>query len=107
MLPAKLLAALATAFTVKSNRPSGPGATPSATSATVDITTTGSTTYAQTITATATAAKVGVCIAAAGSADTTGAVQATSITVSQPGPNGCTAIGRRFGAGPTGTGNGG
>jgi hypothetical protein len=49
----------------------------------------GSTLYDQTVPASAAVVQVGACITAVGPADSTGAVTATSISVRQPGPNGC------------------
>jgi hypothetical protein len=49
---------------------------------------------------------VGKCARAGGSADTTGAITAQSITVSTPGPNGCTG-GFRGGTGGIGAGGAG
>ncbi|HEY2764957.1 MAG TPA: DUF5666 domain-containing protein [Pseudonocardiaceae bacterium] len=71
--------------------------------ATRTVTTTGSTTFSKTVTADHSALAVGQCVTAAGPADDTGAVAASAITISQPGPNGCTA---GFG-GRRGTGQGG
>jgi hypothetical protein len=59
------------------------------TPAPVTVTVTGTTTYSKTETATSSAVAVGDCIAALGKPDDTGAVTATSITISKPGPNGC------------------
>lgn len=77
-------------------------------SSAVTVTTTAATTYLQTRKATASAVKVGVCLAANGTADSTGAVKATRITVSQPTNGVCTQI--RFGGfpggGPVGPGAG-
>jgi len=62
------------------------------------------TTFEQVISAQATDLAVGLCVRAVGPADSTGAVTATSIGISTPGPNGCAAgfAGRgRFGGGDT------
>jgi hypothetical protein len=83
---------------VSSTNPS----TSAVTAKTVDVT--GSTTFTQTVTAAATDLAVGKCVQALGSADTTGAITATSISISTPGATGCTSgFGRRGGAG-AGTG---
>jgi hypothetical protein len=50
---------------------------------------------------------VGKCVQALGSADTTGAITATSISISTPGANGCSSgFGRRGGAAGAGSGAG-
>lgn len=58
-------------------------------SSTTTVTTTGSTTYLTTANATAAAVKQGVCLQATGSADSTGAVTATRIALSQPVSGAC------------------
>ncbi|HKN96617.1 MAG TPA: DUF5666 domain-containing protein [Pseudonocardiaceae bacterium] len=64
-----------------------------------------STTYTRTVAATSSALAVGVCVAAVGPSDDTGAVTATAISVSKPGDNGCAGV---FGGGGfRGNGNGG
>ncbi|MGN6332938.1 MAG: hypothetical protein ACTHOD_15020 [Motilibacteraceae bacterium] len=69
----------------------GTGTTATApTTSTVQVTTTPSTSWTQTVAATSSAAKVGVCAAAIGPADDTGAVTARSITISQPVDGSCT-----------------
>ena len=71
--------------------------------ATRTVTTTGSTTFSKTVATDHSALAVGECVTAAGPADDTGAVAASAITISQPGPNGCTAgFGARRGAGQRG-----
>jgi hypothetical protein len=91
-------------FTVHgSGRPAGSTSAAPATDTTVTVT--GSTTFTKTISATSSVLAVGDCIAAIGPTDDTGAVTATSISVSQPGPKGC-ALGfgggrRQGGAGGT------
>ena len=60
-------------------------------STTTTVTTTGSTTYTTTAAATASAVKEGVCLQATGNADSTGAVTATRITLSQPVSGACTS----------------
>ena len=74
------------------------------TKATVDrtVVVSATTTFTQVVSAQATDLAVGLCVRAIGPADSTGAVTATSIGISTPGPNGCTAgfAGRgRFGGG--------
>ncbi|HEX7662055.1 MAG TPA: DUF5666 domain-containing protein, partial [Pseudonocardiaceae bacterium] len=73
--------------------------TPTTTPTTTTVTVTGSTTYTQTVSATSSALAVGECIAAVGPSDDTGAVTATSITISKAGANGCGygMGGRQFG----------
>ena len=67
---------------------------------TKDVTTTSSTAYTLTSSATSAALTVGRCAAVRGATDSAGAVTATSVTVSDPGANGCTAgFGRRGGTG--------
>ena len=73
------------------------------TAKTVDVS--GTTTYTQTLAAAAIDLAVGKCVQAIGPADTTGAVTATSISITSPGPNGCTG-GFRGGAGGFGGGAG-
>jgi hypothetical protein len=68
-------------------------------SSTDTVTTTAATTVTATVAATAAALKVGECVSATGPTSSTGAVAATRITLSTPGPTGCTAgFGRRGGA---------
>ncbi len=62
------------------------------------VTTSTSTVYDQTVPASSSALKVGECVTAVGPADSTGAVTATSISIRQPGPNGCTGGVRRQGS---------
>lgn len=69
------------------------------------VTVNASTTYTRTAAATASALAVGVCVAALGPSDDTGAVTATTISVSKPGSNGC--AGAFGGGGFRGNGNGG
>lgn len=71
----------------------------------VTVTVTGDTTYTKTAKATAAAVTTGVCVTARGDSDDTGAVTATSISVSEPVDGECTggfAFGGRGGA-PGGT----
>jgi hypothetical protein len=69
------------------------------------VTLTASTSYTQTVMVNSTALKVGECVTAIGSAGSTGAVSATRITLSTPGPNGCTTgFGRRPQASSSSTG---
>jgi hypothetical protein len=80
-------------FSVQETR-RGPGdgtaTTATAPTSTVQVTTTPSTSWTQTVPATSSVAKVGVCAAAIGPADDTGAVTARSITISQPVDGSCT-----------------
>jgi hypothetical protein len=79
-------------------RPDGtasPSATPTQPAASpVTVTVAASTNVTKTVSATSAAAVAGKCAAVTGKADSTGTVAATSITISTPGPDGCT---RRFG----------
>lgn len=94
-----------TAFVITGEQRARTGASASPT--TITVTTDSATTYRQIVPATSAALKVGQCVAAVGTADTTGAVTARTIRVSAPGPNGCTAPGRRrFGASPAAAGGG-
>jgi hypothetical protein len=70
----------------------------------VVVTLTSTTTFTQRTTAAASDLAVGKCATAVGTADTTGAVTARSITISTPGANGCTTGfgGFRGGAGGAG-----
>ena len=70
----------------------------------VTVTLTASTTFTTTDPASSTDLAVGKCARANGSADTTGAISARSITISTAGPNGCTA---GFGGARSGLGGGG
>ena len=67
----------------------------------VPVTLTASTTYTTPASASASDLAVGKCARAIGTADSTGAIAATSITISTPGANGCTS---GFGAGRAGQG---
>jgi Domain of unknown function (DUF5666) len=100
----KVTAVSATGFTVQGvARGSNPATT-------TTVTVNASTTYTKTAVATSSALAVGVCIAALGPADDTGAVTARTIAVSKPGSTGC-AGGLGGGAGGRGgfrgNGNGG
>ncbi len=76
--------------------------------ASVVVTLTASTTFTTTQGASSSALVVGQCARAIGSASTTGAITAQTITVSAPGPNGCTSgFGFRGGAGAGSGGTGG
>ena len=68
------------------------------------VTLTPSTTFAERTSASPSDLAVGKCAQAVGSADTTGAVAARSITVSTPGANGCVGRLGRFGGGESGGG---
>lgn len=87
----------ATGFTTHGTNPS--------TKANVDTTVTvdSSTTFTKTVSATSAALVVGVCVAALGKADDTGAITAKSIAISKAGPNGCSG---GFGRGGNRGGNG-
>lgn len=85
----KVTAVSSTGFTVQQDNPQT-GATTD-----VQVTVDGSTTYTKAESASASALKVGECVTANGQADSTGAVTATTITISQAGPNGCTVGGGR------------
>jgi hypothetical protein len=78
-----------TGFTVQQTNPQT-GATTD-----VQVTVAGSTTYTKAESASASALKTGDCVTANGQTDSTGAVTATTIAISQPGPNGCTVGGGR------------
>jgi Domain of unknown function (DUF5666) len=89
----KVTAVSGTGFTVQRDNPQT-GATTD-----VQVTVDGSTTYTKAESASASALKVGECVTANGQADSTGAVTATTIAISQAGPNGCTVGGGRQGNG--------
>jgi hypothetical protein len=55
----------------------------------MQVTVGGSTTYTKAEPASASTLKVGECVVANGQADSTGAVTATTIAISQAGPDGC------------------
>lgn len=83
----KVAAVSGTGFTVeRDNRQTG--ATTS-----VQVNVDASTTYQKTESANSSALKVGECAIATGQADETGAVTAKTLSLSQPGPNGCQAFG--------------
>lgn len=99
----------ATGFTVTETRPDfgsgGPsaGASPSMTTSTVTVTVDGSTTYSTTTAADSSALAVGKCVTATGQADSTGAIAATRIAVSNPDSSGqCGGGFARFGGGADG-----
>jgi hypothetical protein len=70
----------------------------------VTVTLTPSTTFTTTGPASSTDLAVGKCARANGSADSTGAISARSITISTAGPNGCTGGLGRAGGAPGGGG---
>ena len=70
-----------TGFTVDSVRPAAPGSPDSSTTTSVKVTVTGDTSYTTTAKATSDAVRVGVCVDAQGSEDSTGAVTADTIAV--------------------------
>jgi hypothetical protein len=78
--------------------------TPPATT-TITVTLPASATVTATVPATSAAAVVGRCAIAIGTANSVGAINAKSITISTPGPNGCNVGG--FGGRSNGTGTGG
>jgi hypothetical protein len=98
----QVTAVTATGFSVKSAPP--PTATATSSPTAVQITTSPSTTYVETVAARSSAVKVGLCVAAIGTANSTATVKAVSVTVSRPGVNGCSGFGGRFGAGAVGAG---
>lgn len=71
-------------FTVAATRPPADGSSASPTTSPVSVVVTDDTTYTTTRKATPTALKVGRCLQASGRTDDTGAVTATSLTVSDP-----------------------
>ncbi len=71
------------------------------------VTVNSSTKYSKVESATSSALAVGDCIAAIGTTDDTGAVTAKTISISKPGPNGCTQGGGRFRGGNDGSNGGG
>lgn len=85
-------------------------ATRNGTATTTTVTVGATTTYTQSESATSSALAVGDCVEALGKADDTGAIAATSITVSKAGPNGCSTgfggRGRGGAGGGSGTSNG-
>lgn len=96
------LGAFMTIGTVSSASSTGfvvtPVARPGATASPVTVTVSSSTTYTETQSATATDVKTGICMSANGTTDSTGALTAKRITLSQPVNGTCTA-GGRFGDG--------
>ncbi|GAA4721847.1 hypothetical protein [Nocardioides conyzicola] len=96
----EVTAVSATGFTVTATQPGG-GESADATSTEVSVTVGDDTTYTTNAKATAAAVKVGACVNALGESDDTGAVAATSISVSQPVDGACTGgfgMGRAGGA---------
>lgn len=87
------------------NGTASPSASPAA--SLITVTTDASTAVTTTARTTSAAAKVGLCATAIGSTDTTGAVAARSISLSNPTANGCTAGFGRFGGGGSGGQGGG
>ena len=73
------------------------------------VTTTGTTTFSTIAAAKSSAVKVGLCATAVGTADSTGAVAAKAVAITQPTDAACTfaGFGRGRGQGGTGQGNGG
>jgi hypothetical protein len=103
----KVTAVAGSGFTVASARPdaSTSSSTTTPTTTSVSVTTTSSTTWTRTATATAKDVKIGRCVVSRGNADSTGAIAAQSITISQPVNGQCsTGFG---GGGRGGFGNGG
>ena len=90
----KITAVNGSTLTVQADRRSG-----AAVNDTVTVAAT--TTLTETVRATSSALKVGQCVTAIGSTNSAGAVAATRIAISNPGPNGCT---QRFGRGGFGGG---
>jgi hypothetical protein len=82
----------------------GSASTGEKTTETVNVT--GSTTYTTEKKATASAVKTGLCATALGAADDTGAIAATSVTLSEPVNGECTSGARGFGGGRNGQGRG-
>jgi len=74
----------------------------------ITVTTTAATKYLKVVTARQSALKVGECITAVGTANSTGAVAARTIRISQPGRSGCvTGFGRGGGFGSSAGGTAG
>jgi hypothetical protein len=72
----------------------------SGSSSTVTVSTTSKTTVSRTVAATSKAVRTGLCVSARGSADSTGAVTATSVALSHPVNGACgMGFGRPGGAG--------
>jgi hypothetical protein len=82
---------------LREGRPAAGAAAPTAAPITVTLAST--TTVTTTVAATSAAAVVGQCASALGTANTQGAIAATSITISTPGANGCRTGFGRFGGG--------
>jgi hypothetical protein len=89
-------------ITVESvRRPFGASSAMPPTSVTDTVDVTPATTFSETVSATASALVVGKCATAVGKTDTSGAVTATRIAVTDPGAQGC-RVGGRFGFGGNG-----
>jgi hypothetical protein len=99
----KVTAVTANGFTVSSTRPNR--STGQSTTTTVTVTETGTTTYTTTVKGAASDVKVGVCVRAQGTTDSTGAVTARTVAISQPVNGECTT--GFFARGGTGFGAGG
>lgn len=83
----EVTAVTANGFTVKSVRPAGmpsEGSTPTTEETQVSVTVTGATTYTKTVPGAAADVKVGLCLRADGTADSTGAVTAKTVALSNP-----------------------
>ena len=86
------------------------GSTTAPAPTTITVTMPASATITQTVATTSAAAVVGKCATAIGTTNSVGAINARSITISTPGPNGCTTAGfggrfNRNGSNGTGTGS--
>jgi hypothetical protein len=96
----KVTAVTGNGFTVASSVPSASGSS-SSSSTKVTVTVSGSTTYTTTKSSDASALKVGKCVVATGQSDSTGAVAASRLVVSDPVDGSCTS-GFGFGRGQGG-----
>lgn len=98
----KVTALAADGFTVEQTASPDPGATSASGATEVTVTVSADTTVTATAATTATALKVGRCVIATGDSDSTGAVTATSIMVSDKVDGAC-ALGGPAGAAPAGS----
>lgn len=99
-------------FTPGTGRPpTGTGSTTTPTTTLVTVATSSATRFTKTVQADASAAQVNLCANARGPADSTGAISAQTLVISQPGPNGCNTVAGggfgRFGGGAGGAGSAG
>ncbi|MGO4255890.1 hypothetical protein [Marmoricola sp. RAF53] len=98
----EVTAVTGTGFTVKTVRPTGApsaGSTPTTEETQISVTVTGATTYTKTVPGAAADVAVGLCLRANGTADSTGAVTAKTVALSDPTDGECGGMMFRRGTG--------